>query len=327
MKRLLIAALLALSGINAGCATPAVFPAQSTPELVESFTTHNEHPMLALVLSEGSWRAFAHIGVIRVLEEAGIRPDLVVGASAGAIVGALYASGADAAALARIAAGTDWSRTTQRAMPLFMEGALYRGEGLQALVDELVAGRRIEQLAIPFAAVATELDTGRLAVFSSGATGLAVRASGAVPGRYAPVRIGGHLYADGGLLSPLPTGTARTLGAGFVIAVDVGYPPAEAGLEGLIDIVYQAFHVQKHRIRQVEAEGADVLLAPRIPPTAGDYGPADFAMLVASGERVARDHLPRLERKLEAWRNATQASTRLHSGIPPADPPTKEALQ
>lgn len=322
MKRLLATALLALSGI--GCAAPIEYPLRSAPEALVERMGRGDRPILALVLSEGSWRAFAHIGVIRVLEQAGVRPDLVVGVSGGAIVGALYASGADAGELSRIAGIADWSRVTEHALPLLLEDALYRGEGLQSLIDELVDGRTIERLAIPFAAIVTELDTGRLAVFRRGPTGLAVRASGAVPGRYRPVRIGDHQYADGGLVSPLPAMAARLLGAGFVIAVDVGYPPGEAVLDGFMSYVYQAFHVQKHRIRQMEAEAADMVIAPVIPPTSGDYGAADREMLIAAGEHTALRDLPTLLRKLASWRTSTQASTRLQPGVPPADPPTKK---
>lgn len=322
MRRALRSLVLGFAcGLSAaGCTTPAAYPAHAAPERDVKRMADAGRPMLALVLSEGSWRAFSHIGVIRVLEEAGVRPDLVVGVSAGAIVGAIYASGANASELARIASTADWSRVTEPALPFLIEGAVYRGEGLQALVEDLVAGKPMERLAIPFVTVATELETGRLVVFRRGETGLAVRASGAVPGRYAPVRIGTHSYVDGGLVSPLPTETARRLGADFVIAVDVGYPPAETEIGGFMSVVYQSFHVQKHRIRQMEAELADVLIVPDIPRSAVDYGHENRGMLIAAGERTARRELQPLLQKIAAWRNSIQASSRLKSGVRPASP-------
>ncbi len=179
---------------------------------------------LALVLSGGSARGFAHIGVIKVLEEAGIRPDLVVGASAGAIIATLYASGKSAAemeAISRQAEGamageTDWLRLI-RARSL----GIRAGNGLHAFIAQQIGNRMIENMPIPLAVVATDLSTGAASAFTRGDAGHAVHASCAIPGAFEPVRVAGRLHADGGLASPLPVSIARTLGARKVIAIDV----------------------------------------------------------------------------------------------------------
>lgn len=251
---------------------------------------------LALVFSGGSARAFAHIGVIKVFEEAGIRPDLIVGTSGGSIVGALYASGMKAAALEALShqadgvftSDADWSRLLR-----LKSLGLMAGNALHGFVGEHVGHRSIEKMQIPFAAVATDLGSGNAVAFTRGDAGHAVHASSAVPGVFEPVEIQGKLYADGGLSSPLPARIARGLGARVVIAVDVIYPPADSGsLRSPIDVMFQTFLVQTYRLKETEISAADLVIAPHIPVTTSQYGFKDREMLIAAGEAAARRALP-----------------------------------
>ena len=245
---------------------------------------------VALVLSGGSARGFAHIGVIRVLEEAGIRPDLVVGASAGAIVGALYASGYDSRALAAAAEETGWELFGEIELTWNMLGVV-RGTRIQSFVNRHLGHRRFEQLPIPFIAVATDVNSGELVAFNRGDVGVAVRASSALPGIFAPVTIGGRRFADGSIVSPLPVATARRLGAQIVIAVDVVYSPTDSAVTSPMAMVFQTFLIQTHRLKEYEAREADIAFGPTL-HTSGQFTFADRAYLIAEGERAARAALP-----------------------------------
>jgi predicted acylesterase/phospholipase RssA len=159
---------------------------------------------------------------IALLEEAGIRPDLVVGTSAGSLVAALYAAGRSGTELGALAQSMDEGAITDWAFP---GRGLIRGEALARYVREQTGQRSIEQMKLPLGIVATDLDSGAAILFQRGDTGAAVRASSAVPAVFQPVKIGSREYVDGGLVSPVPVRFARQMGAELVLAVDISTPP------------------------------------------------------------------------------------------------------
>ena len=176
-------------------------------------------PRIGLALGSGSARGWAHIGVLRVLMDAGIRPDVVCGASVGAIVGATYAAGE----LDRFEA---WVRgMDRRAVMSFMDfnlsGGMLKGERLMGLLRTHLGDQPIEALPTRFAAVATALQSGDEVWLRQGPLADAVRASFALPGLFTPVWHEGRLLVDGGLVNPVPVSLARALGADVVIAVDL----------------------------------------------------------------------------------------------------------
>ncbi|MGI8895056.1 MAG: patatin-like phospholipase family protein [Casimicrobiaceae bacterium] len=246
-------------------------------------------PRLALVLSSGGPRGFAHIGVLKVLDEAGIRPDFMVGSSSGAFVAVLYAAdpsprALEARALALSGADVfDYSLVQRR----------ITGTGLQSWFNQAVNGRQLDQLKRPVAILATRSDTQRPVAFTRGDAGLAVRASSAVLGSFAPVEFGGVTYVDGDVAAPLPIDVARSFGARKVIAVDVaqdvGRAPAPIGSP--------ANWTQEALDRRVkidrELSRADVVIAPTLPYITGFS--ADYRkMAIATGEAAARAVLPQL---------------------------------
>lgn len=178
----------------------------------------SERPLVALALGGGGARGFAHVGVIKELEAAGVFPDIVVGSSSGAIVAALYASGLSGIELERMAVDLDESALID--FSLFGKGWV-RGEALQSFINDAVGNRPIEQLSRSFAVVVTHAKSGKMVVFNHGDTGLAVRASSSVPDVFIPPVIHGVEYLDGGLTSPVPVRVAKAMGADFVIAVDL----------------------------------------------------------------------------------------------------------
>jgi len=258
-------------------------------------------PRVALALGGGAARGFAHVGVIEVLEQAGIRVDLVVGTSAGSVVGALYASGMNARTLRESALTLeegllgDWA--------LNVRGFL-RGRALQDAVNRWVGSRPIERFPIPYAAVLTDLYDGSLKLARSGDAGQAVRASSAVPGLFEPVRIGEREFVDGGLVSPVPVRVARSLGADLVIAVDISAKPRFQETDSLPRVLLQAFAIMSQHLAAPELREADIALAPAV----GDRGSADFSDRVgamALGAQAMRAALPALQQRLRQWRPAS----------------------
>jgi NTE family protein len=175
---------------------------------------------VGLALGSGSARGWAHIGVIRALEKAGVRPDLLCGTSIGALVGAAYAAG-DLDRLESWATGLGIGDVVGF-VDVSLSGGLLKGDRLMEFFRLHFADRPIEELGVPFAAVATSLHTGAEVWLRRGSTLDAVRASIALPGLFAPVRWEGALLVDGGLVNPVPVSLARALGADIVIAVDLG---------------------------------------------------------------------------------------------------------
>ena len=218
-------------------------------------------PRIGLALGGGAARGFAHIGVIQALEESAIRPDLVVGTSAGSVVAALYASGKGGVELAKLAdamdetAFADWS---------FPGRGLIRGDALARYVREQTGGRNIEQMKMPLGIVATDLDSGQAILFQRGDAGLAVRASSAVPAVFQPVKIGTREYVDGGLVAPVPVRFARQMGAEIVIAVDITAPPEGNATTDAMRMLLQTFAIMGRSINALELREADIVLRPQL---------------------------------------------------------------
>ncbi|MEY3652877.1 MAG: hypothetical protein RL739_1047, partial [Pseudomonadota bacterium] len=226
---------------------------------------------LGLALGGGGARGFAHVGVLQVLEEAGIKTDLVVGTSAGSLVGALHASGKTGAQLQRIAETMEESTITDWALPFLNRGVL-RGEALARYVSNQTQGRKIEDLPIRLGIVATDLNLGEGVLFQRGDTATAVRASSAVPSVFLPVRINNRDYVDGGLVAPVPVRYAREMGAEVVLAIDISTTPEGSQAESMLQILLQTFNIMGKSIKALELKEADVVVRPSL----GGVSSADF---------------------------------------------------
>lgn len=253
---------------------------------------------IGLALGGGAARGFAHVGVIAVLEEAGFKPQLIVGTSAGSLVAALYASGKTPAQLQQTALNMEEVAITDWMLPIFGRG-MFRGDALARYVNELVAGRTIENMAIPLGIVATDLNSGEAVLFQRGDTGMAVRASSAVPAVFVPVKIGAREYVDGGLVSPVPVRFARQMGADVVIAVDISSPPEANPAGDTLQILLQTFAIMGKSINSYELKDADVVVRPSL----AGLKSADFSArqrAIDSGRAAMLAGLPALRLKLEA---------------------------
>ena len=250
---------------------------------------------VALVLGGGGCRGYGHVGVLRVLEQNGLRPDLVVGASAGSLVGALFAAGLGAEAIEKL--GTRLSPNMLRDW-VFPGLGMFSGAGIARFVHAQIGQVAIESLPTRFAAVTTDLRSGEMVVLERGDAGRAVQASSSAPGLLEPVRIGERLLVDGNLSAPVPVAAARRLGARKVIAVDVSFPPEQADLDDPFDALYQGFSILTRRLALEERASADVTIEPPIPEHRR-MSRATIAEHVAAGEQGARAALPAI-RKLFA---------------------------
>ena len=301
----LVALAVALGGCNLG-------DGDVSRARLPRFEAPAAAPRVALVLGSGGPRGFAHIGVLKVLDEEGVRPDLVVGSSVGAMVGALYASGLDAKALERLAYDINVMEFFEFRM---VSGDLATGRAVQDYVNTRVNNEAIEQLRIPFAAAATRESDRKLVIFNRGDTGLAVRAAAASPGQFEPVKIGSERYIDGDEASPVPIHAAKLMGAKVVIAIDVSAYAEDTPPGARPEWVEK----DARRARQVKAESAeaDVLIHPNIGYFAG-HTEEYRRRVIAQAERYTREKLPEIRAALaRAGIPRTQASetARMPEGV------------
>jgi NTE family protein len=288
MNRVTKIALAVFTSWLVGCASTPPPQAPAAPAAA---------PKIALALGGGAARGFAHIGVIKALESQGISIDIVTGTSAGAVVGALYASGMSGFQMQRLAMETKESQVID--FDVLGKGGWVKGELLERFVNARVQGRTFERLAKPLGVVVTELSNGQTVVLRSGNVGQAVRASASVPGVFIPSEIGGRFFVDGGVTMPLPVQAARDMQADFVIAVDIGEQPEGRKPGGSIDVVLQAFTIMGQVISRAQASQADVLIRP---DTRGlsltNFDTRELAIL--RGEEAVARILPELRQKLLA---------------------------
>jgi NTE family protein len=276
----------------------SVTPPASPPILAEP----PRNIKVALVLGGGAARGFAHIGVIKALEAQGIFPDMVVGTSAGSLVGALYAAGNNGFALQKLAMEMDEAAISDWSVPLFSQSSgVIKGEAVQLYVNRAVNNQPIEKLKISFGAVATDLHTGQAILFRRGNTGAAVRASSAVPGIFQPTKIGGATYVDGGLVSPVPVSFARKMGADFVIAVNISVQPEAQPASGTLEVLLQTFAIMGQSLNQYELRDADVVIRPELATMKGnDFQQRNVAIM--AGERAATAVMGEIKQRLKAKR-------------------------
>lgn len=254
-------------------------------------------PRIGLALGGGAARGLAHVGVLRVLEEEGIRPDLVVGTSAGALAGAFVAARVSAA---RMAAWTEGLRWADLVRPVMSRNGLTTNERLGKFLKRALPVRTFDELHIPFACMATDLATMEPVLLCEGDLITALRASCAIPGLVAPVERDGRSLVDGGVTENVPATVTRLFGADLVIAVDVNRSyqhPKPA--ENMLTIVLRSFFTISRGAERLACERANIVIAPDI----ADIGVDELQRrdeLVAAGERATLEALPKLRSMLDS---------------------------
>ena len=284
MRRL---SLLLLAVMLSACVTPPPAPPLPVP-------TPKPPLKIALALGGGAARGFAHIGVIKALEAQGIVPDIVVGTSAGSVVGALYASGMSGFEMQQLALGMEEDMVADWTLP---NRGVLRGEALQNFINRKVKNLSLQRMPRPLGVVTTDLQSGEMVLFRQGNTGMAVRASSALPGVFQPVEINGRDYVDGGLTSPVPAQSARNMGADFVIAVDISNVNRRNKLAGTLDVMLQTFAIMGHTISGHELKNADVVIRP-VTAAVSSTSFDDRHLAILEGEKAAAAVMAELKAKL-----------------------------
>ena len=239
---------------------------------------------LALALGSGALHGHAHVGVMRVFEARGVRPDLIVGTSVGAIVGALWAAGLDAAAVER--AGERFG-LFDAARPAWPRRGLLRNDGLQQALRELLPASSMQAWPVPFAAVATDLATGERVILDAGDGPSAVAASACMPVLFEPVERDGRRLVDGALVEPVPVRAARVLGGARVVGVDIAFRPHDEPVRHVVDVGFQTVHILVNALIAEQIGDADVQV--RLELHELMRGRRDYAdLLVQAGERAAQ---------------------------------------
>ncbi|MGE5285225.1 MAG: patatin-like phospholipase family protein [Actinomycetota bacterium] len=259
-----------------------------TPAPVE---TPRKAVKVAVVLGAGAAKGFAHVGVLKVLEANRVPVHMIVGTSVGSLVGSLYAYGYPAYDLQKIAMGLEKGDLVDWTVP---DNGFVKGEKLEAYVNRMIRGATMESLRIPFHAVATDIGSGEEMVFGKGNTGLAVRASCAIPGLFRPARIGDRTYVDGGVVSPVAVDAARRLGADVVIAVDIAGGVSGAVPDTTMDTIFQSINIMYSKIAAAQLSRADVVIRPKVGHIdSGDFTKRHEAIL--EGEKAAQEAMPKIQ--------------------------------
>jgi len=254
-------------------------------------------PTVGIALGGGGARGFAEIGVLRVLEQERIPVDIVVGTSVGALVGALYAdSGRVLDAEFHAVAIRREDVFDYGALSVF-DGGLIRGDKLEAFLRQHLQNENIEDMALRFAAVAVDLEAGKVVVFDEGPAARAVRASAAIPGMFVPVTIDGRPHVDGAVMNPVPADVARRMGADVVIAVAIPPELRPVAPRNMVEIIHRSVSIMANEIAEARASEADVVIRPAVGSIAFD----DLSRkkeLIEAGEAAAREALPEIRTAL-----------------------------
>ncbi|WEG11682.1 patatin-like phospholipase family protein [Pullulanibacillus sp. KACC 23026] len=256
-------------------------------------------PTIGLALGSGGAKGFAHIGVIKVLEEAGIPIDYIAGSSMGALVAALYGVGHNWKSMERMALAFRRNHYLDFTVPKM---GFITGKKLTDLIRVLSYQKHFEDCRLPVKIVATDLIRGERVILDSGPLYKAVRASISIPGVFVPVKWGGRIFVDGGVIDRVPTKVVRDMGADLVLSVDVSSFSGEAVIHSIIDVMVQSLDImQQHLVNQQESH-ADLLMKPPV----SNFNSTAFTNLdriIAIGEKTARQHIRDLQRLIANWKD------------------------
>ncbi len=256
---------------------------------------------VGLALGSGAFRGLAHIGVLQVLVEEKIGVSAVAGSSMGAVVGSLYCCGLAPAFMERFVEQMD-----ERALydPMLPTRGLLRGARIEEVLRTLTRNRRVEELSIPFAAVAVDVESGERVTLREGFAWEAVRASMSVPGVFPPYALNGRRLIDGGILERVPMDAARELGADVVIGVDVGYRGGPHRAPRAIDVLFASIDIMQWeimRLRGTKATPTDVWLVPELDEM-NPWRMKGRERAVAAGREAALAALPAIRAAMQAAR-------------------------
>lgn len=272
--------------------------------------TQNRRKKIGLALGGGAARGLAHVGVLDVLLQESIPIDMIAGTSAGAVMGAIYASGQNTSKMIEHALDSRWKKIPM-IDPSFPKTGFIKGKKIMRLLSSFLGGNiTFADLKIPFACVATDIDTGEEVVIASGSVPDAIRASISIPGIFTLVKWEGRYLVDGGLTAPVPVNVVKRMGADFIIAVNVNPPVSRRlGKSGkaqvkarkepnFFQIMMQSIYITTNAVARHNLMAADIVIEPDLAHIgAGDFHKAN--VLIEQGRQAALKVIPEIKRKLE----------------------------
>ncbi|NLY11540.1 MAG: patatin family protein [Firmicutes bacterium] len=214
---------------------------------------------VGIALGAGAARGLAHIGVLEVLLEHGIQFDIITGTSMGAVVGGLYASGAELSMLKRMAIELNWDDLVRITLPRL---GLVSSERIYQILKILTKNQQFEDLPFKLAVVAADINNGEEVVIDSGSVADGIRASLSIPGVFVPVEYHGRMLVDGAIVNRVPGTVARNLGADFLIEVDVGYPPLRGKASNLADVIIRTIDILDRQSTKYRPKISDITICP-----------------------------------------------------------------
>lgn len=254
-------------------------------------------PKIGLALGAGAARGIAHIGVLQVLKQEKIPIDYIAGSSMGSIIGVCYANGLDLTMMEKLCVHLKRKHWLDITVPGL---GFVVGEKIKEIIRLLTHRKRLEELSIPTAVVATDLNRGEPVVFRSGSIEEAVRASISIPGIFEPVVIDGRLLVDGGVIDRVPISVVREMGADLVIAVDVVPQVSEVQVNNIFDVIMQTFGIMEREILNQHIPAVDLLIHPDL----SDISPSAFTKVeecILRGVQAAKEQMPQLHKMIAAW--------------------------
>lgn len=255
-------------------------------------------PKIGLALGSGGARGFAHLGVIKILEEEGILIDYIAGSSMGALVAAFYASGLGIDRLYKLAKAFRRNDFIDWTIPKM---GLVSGNKIKEFIRFVTKGKRMEELSIPIAIVATDIQKGEKVVFRHGDLATAVRASISIPGIFVPEVVNGRMLVDGGVIDRIPISVVREMGADVVIAVDVSHVKADGNIASIFDIILQSIDILQDELVRHREYDSDVMIRPHVE----QYSSRAFTHteeIIKIGEEEARKQIDAIHRAIQKWK-------------------------
>jgi NTE family protein len=258
-------------------------------------------PKIGLALGGGGARGLAHIGVLKVLEEEGVPINIIAGTSVGALIGSLYAAGVSTTEMEEMTQEIGWSSLTNYSrfsmFRLVLTEQPLSSKNMEIYLEKHLKGKRFDELKIPFACVATDLQTGERVVFREGPVALAARASATIPGLFEPVVFRHRYLVDGGLVSNIPTDLVTLMGADSIIAVDVTSDLSHFQPKNIVSTLNQAISIQSEAKSHDELTRAHFVIRPQLGEiTAMDLGRS--AECIDAGSLASRHAIPGIKRLL-----------------------------
>ncbi|WP_047151608.1 patatin-like phospholipase family protein [Aneurinibacillus tyrosinisolvens] len=263
-------------------------------------------PQIGLALGAGGARGFAHIGVLEVLEEHGIRPAFLAGSSMGSLIASLYASDYTPEMMEKLAINLKRKHWLDFTVP---GTGFVTGEKLRQVVMLLTKNKKIEELSRPLSIIATDLVTGERIVFTEGPVHEAVRASVSIPGIFVPYKLGDKLLVDGAVVDRVPIEVAKAMGSDLTIGVDVALAPSTVPVRTFFDVIFQSIEVMEREIFRHRTVHADIMIRPDV----GQFSSTSFTnieRIIEEGRAAARLMIPHIKQKIEEWRNSNEQQPR-----------------